>query len=85
MTDTIMVAIISGGLALLGTICSNLFANSKTLYRIQQLEAKVEKHNNLIERMYICEGQIKLLEEKQAETAKDVDDLKHNPMVKGVV
>lgn len=85
MTDSIIVAIISGGLALAGTILSNLFANSKTLYRIQQLEAKVEKHNNLIERMYICEGQIKLLEEKQAETAKDVDDLKHNPMVKGVV
>ena len=84
MTESVVVAIISGGLALIGTVCSNLFANSKTLYRIQQLESKVEKHNNMIERLYIAEGQIRLLEEKQSETEKDVDDLKHTA-VKGVV
>ena len=76
MTDTIMVAIISGGLALLGTVCSNLFANSKTLYRIQQLEAKVEKHNNLVERMYLCEGSIKVLEEKQKDIDEDISAIK---------
>ena len=85
MTDSIIVALISGGLALAGTILSNLFANSKTLYRIQQLEKKQDQHNNMIERMYLCEGQIKLLEEKQAETAKDVDDIKSHFVVKGVV
>lgn len=84
MTEAVVVSIISGGLALLGTVMTTLFANSKTLYRISQLETKVEKHNNMIERLYICEGQIKLLEEKQAETEKDVDELKHSP-VKGVV
>lgn len=70
MTEAIVVAIITGALTLIGTILSNLMTHSKTIYRIDQLEKKVEKHNNLVERMYIAEGQIRVLEEKQ----KDLDD-----------
>lgn len=76
MTDSIIVALISGGLALAGTVMSNMLAHSKTMYRIQQLEAKVEKHNNLVERMYICEGQIKVIEQAQKDDEKDIDELK---------
>lgn len=70
MTEAIVVAIITGTLTLIGTISSNHMTHSKTIYRIDQLEKKVEKHNNLVERMYIAEGQIRVLEEKQ----KDLDD-----------
>lgn len=70
MTEAIVVAIITGALTLIGTISSNHMTHSKTIYRIDQLEKKVEKHNNLVERMYIAEGQIRVLEEKQ----KDLDD-----------
>ena len=77
-------AIISGGMALAGTVLTTLFANSKTLYRISQLETKVEKHNNMIERLYIAEGQIKLLEEKQHDFESDLTEVKHT-MVKGVI
>lgn len=76
MTDSIVVALISGGLALLGTVLSNLFAHSKTIYRIEQLEKKQDKHNNLIERMYCCESSINLLDEKIKHNEEDIDELK---------
>lgn len=69
MTEAIIVAIITGFITLAGTVISNVLNHSKTIYRIDQLERKVEKHNNLVERMYICEGEIKVLE-------NDVSDLK---------
>ena len=53
--DTVIVAFIS----LLGTLTGSYFANSKTTallsYRMEQLERKVEKHNQVIERTYKIE------------------------------
>lgn len=69
MTEAIVVASITGGITLAGTVISNVFNHSKTMYRIDQLEQKVEKHNHLVERMYIAEGEIKVLE-------NDINDLK---------
>lgn len=77
MTEAIIVACITGGLTLIGTILTTKQTNSKTLYRLDQLEAKMEKHNSMIERLYICEGQIRLLEEKAHDLEGDVSDLKH--------
>lgn len=76
MSEAITVAIITGIITLLGTISSNHMTHSKTIYRIDQLEKKVEKHNNLVERMYIAEGQIRVLEEKQKDQDEDIDGLK---------
>ena len=39
----------------------------------------------MIERLYIAEGQIKVLEEKQADTEKDIDDIRSHFVVKGVM
>lgn len=69
MTEAIVVALITGGITLAGTVISNMLNHSKTIYRIDQLEKKVEKHNNLVERMYVAEGEIKVLE-------NDISDLK---------
>jgi len=76
MTESIIVALITGGITLIGTALSNWLNHSKTIYRIDQLEKKVEKHNNLVERMYICEGEIKVLEEKAKDFEGDLADLK---------
>jgi len=76
MTEAITVAIITGGITLIGTVISNMLNHSKTIYRIDQLEKKVEKHNNLVERMYITEGAIKVLEEKQRDMDADFAELK---------
>ena len=76
MSEAIIVALITGAITLIGTISSNHATHSKTMYRIDQLEKKVEKHNNLVERMYIAEGEIKVLEEKQKDLDGDLCDLK---------
>lgn len=64
MTEGIIVAIITGGLAFLGTALTVTLQTSKTQYRIDQLEKKVEKHNNLIDRTYHLEEEQAVIEEK---------------------
>ena len=76
MTEAVVVALITGTLTLIGTISSNHMTHSKTMYRIDQLEKKVEKHNNLVERMYVCEGELKVLGEKQKDLDGDLAELK---------
>ena len=58
MTEGIIVALITGGLAVISNIIVVVFNNSKTIYRISVLEKKVEKHNNLVERMTAAEVRI---------------------------
>lgn len=57
--------IIVAGLAFFGTavgsITGILTANKLTNYRIQQLENKVDKHNNFAGRMPVVEEQIKVI------------------------
>lgn len=76
MNEAIVVAIITGLLSLIGTVSSNLLTHSKTVYRIEQLEKKQDKHNNLIERMYACESAINILDEKQKIEEEDIRELK---------
>lgn len=76
MTEAVIVALITGALTLVGTISSNHLTHSKTIYRIDQLEKKVEKHNNLVERMYIAEGSIEVLREKQKDLDGELADLR---------
>ena len=74
--ESIIVALITGGLAFLGTIVSSMIANSKTLYRIEQLEKAQNKHNSLIERMYKVEKSIEVDEERLKYIEEDVEELK---------
>ena len=74
--ESIIVAIITGGLAFLGTLISSMISNSKTLYRIEQLEKAQNKHNSLIERMYKVEKSIEVDEERLKYIEEDVEELK---------
>lgn len=65
MTDTVMTALITGGLAVISNLLISWQSNSKTLYRIEQLEKKVDKHNNFMERLGIVETKIELLNGKK--------------------
>lgn len=62
MSSEIVVAL----LGLLGTLAGSflgvLSANKLVQYRLQQLENKVNKHNNLIERTFVLEGRVTELE-----------------------
>jgi tetrahydromethanopterin S-methyltransferase subunit G len=60
MNDTIVVALCS----LIGTF-GGIIASSKLVdHRLNQLEKKVEKHNNLVERMYKVEGRLEEIDTK---------------------
>lgn len=79
MNEAVIVALITGGLSLLGTLSGVYFSQRKTTalitYRIDQLEAKVHKHNNLIERTYELEKRADLHEEKLKVANHRIDDL----------
>lgn len=49
---------------LLGSLGGILAANKLTNYRIEQLEKRVEKHNNVIERVYKLEKNEAVIEEE---------------------
>ena len=51
MEPEVMVALLSAAGTVLGSLIGILASNRLTTYRLEQLEAKVNKHNNLIERM----------------------------------
>lgn len=55
----IITAFVAFAGTLVGTLGGILAANRLTSYRIEQLEKKVEKHNNLVERMYCVESSVK--------------------------
>lgn len=73
--ESIIVALITGGMALCGTVVSNLTTHSKTMYRIEQLEKKQDIHNQVIERVYQLEKVTEVLEERQKTANHRIDDL----------
>lgn len=64
MSSEIVVALISLVGTFLGTIGGILVTQKLVTYRINQLELKVDKHNNLIDRTYKIENRVTLLEEE---------------------
>ena len=71
--------IIIGILAMIGTLGGAYFANKKSTaliaYRLEQLEKKVDKHNQVIERTYALEEKTGLLEERVKVANHRIDDL----------
>lgn len=64
MSDTILVALLSLVGTLGGSFGGIITANKLVNYRIEQLEKKVEKHNNIIERVYELEKQEAVITEE---------------------
>ena len=60
--------VITAALSLMGTLVGTLggiaLSSNLTNYRIEQLEKKVEKHNNLITRTYKLEQEFAVMDEK---------------------
>lgn len=64
MSEVILVALLSLLGTLIGTFGGIVTANKLTNYRIEQLEKKVEKHNNVIERVYKLEKDEAVIQEE---------------------
>lgn len=72
MSDTVIVALLSLAGTLIGSGLGVVASSRLTSYRLEQLEKRVQAHNNLIERTYKLEGEMQ-------ECQHDIRDLKeHN-------
>lgn len=75
--STIIVAF----LALVGTLTGAYLSNSKVkallAYRLERLEERVNKHNNLVERTYHIEEEQEIIKEKIKVANHRIDDLEH--------
>lgn len=69
MSEAIFVAVLGFAGTMLGSLFGVLAAQKLTQYRLSQLEEKVNKHNNLIERTFKLEG-------RMDEAEHDIKDLK---------
>lgn len=68
MTETIICAIITGLLTLLGVIVSNGKTQAVTETKLAELTREVREHNNFARRMPVVEEQIKVINHR-------IDDL----------
>lgn len=69
MDSTVVVAIISFIGTCFGTVGGIVASSKLTNFRLAELEEKVKKHNNVIERTYALEG-------RMTEAEHDIKDLK---------
>ena len=71
--------LIVAGIAFLGTTvgtAGGIIASSKlTNFRLAQLEKKVDKHNSVIERTFVIESQLNVIDEKIKVVNHRVSDL----------
>lgn len=71
MTESIIVAIITGGLTLLGVIIANNKSQAVTETKLDELTREVREHNNFARRMPVVEEQIKVINHR-------IEDLEHD-------
>ena len=69
MSDTVLVALIGLAGSGIGAFAGVVASAKLTNFRLQQLEDKVNKHNNLIERTFRLEG-------RMDEAEHDIRDMK---------
>ena len=61
MSESIIVALITGGLTLLGVLVSNSKAQAVTETKMEELTREVREHNNFEKLMPVVEEQIKVM------------------------
>lgn len=74
MNTEILVAGFSLAGTLMGSLAGIMTANKLTNYRIEQLEEKVKKHNNLVERMIVVEQSVKSAHHRLDELITERED-----------
>lgn len=78
MSSEMWVAFISLIGTLIGTFGGIMASNKMTSYRIEQLEKKVEKHNNIVERMYKIEENQAVINNNMKVANHRIDDLEED-------
>lgn len=62
-------------LTIAATVLTVIGSNRLTVYRIEQLEKKVDKHNNIVERMYSVEKRLEVDENRIKVSEHRLEDL----------
>ena len=76
MQDIIdIIGALSGFIGAFGGI---LISTKMNNYRIEQLEKKVERHNNVIERTGVIEEQIKVINHRIEDAERDIKEMTHH-------
>ena len=74
--STAMSTIIVGVLSLIGTLIGSFSGMKLISYRIEQLEKKVDKHNNFAERVPLLEEQMKVANHRISDTERLIEELR---------
>lgn len=77
MSETILVALIGLAGSGAGAFGGILVSSKLTQYRLEQLERKVEVHNQVIDRVYKLEERTELQEEKIKVANRRIGDLEN--------
>lgn len=75
MDSAVIVAIVSGAFTLIGTFLGIITSTKLSNYRIEQLEEKVEKHNQVIDRVYHLEQRDAVVDEDLKTIDRRINDL----------
>jgi peptidoglycan hydrolase CwlO-like protein len=82
MNESIIVAIIGGLCTAIPSLIATIVVNQKTMavneYRINSLEEKMDKHNNVIERVYKLEEDQKNAQYRINDLKNDIDSIRNN-------
>ncbi len=73
--EAIVVAIITGGLTLIGVVVANNRQSAVMAEKIETLSRRVERHNGVIERVYDLEAEQRGCEEKFKTLFNDLERL----------
>lgn len=75
MIETIIVALLSLIGTCIGSIAGVMTANKMAMYRIEQLERKVEKHNNVVERTTVLEQKMTVANHRIKDLEEDIQNV----------
>lgn len=78
MDSTVLIALISFLGTFIGTLGGIITSNKLTNFRIEQLEKKVEKHNKVVERVYVLEKDKAVFEKELKVANHRIDDLENH-------
>ena len=75
MTETIVCALITGGLTLMGVLIANSKQQAITDTKLDELTREVREHNSLAQRVPVIEEQIKVINHRIADLEKETSNM----------
>lgn len=77
MTETIVCALITGGLTLMGVFIANSRTQAVTEAKLDELTREVREHNHFAQRMPVVEEQIKVINHRIADLEDENERSNH--------